>query len=252
MNTSPMIRLLFSLSFVLATSAGDHLTDRETLFQVSTLPALSQGYYHGFVSVSDLLARGDFGLGTFDGLDGEMVVLDGTIYQVRADGTIVEPSPYDLVPFAAVSHFDADLELTLEGTLSLEEMCAWLEKHLDNPNAFYLIEVTGSFRSVRTRSIAKQKQPYPTLSEAVAGQIEFTIDETKGTAVGIWAPGFMADLNLPGFHFHFISADKKMGGHLLAATLVSGVAEIDITHDFQMILPRESSTFPKLELGKAP
>jgi acetolactate decarboxylase len=56
-----------------------------TLFQVSTSGALVQGVYGRAVSSTLLLNYGDFGLGTFHNLDAEMVILDGTIYQVRSD-----------------------------------------------------------------------------------------------------------------------------------------------------------------------
>jgi acetolactate decarboxylase len=52
-----------------------------TLFQVSISSALVEGVHDGEVSVKSILERGDFGLGTFANLDGEMVVLDGRVYQ---------------------------------------------------------------------------------------------------------------------------------------------------------------------------
>ena len=66
--------------------------DHSTLFQVSTTGALVQGVYNEAVTVGGLRTHGDFGLGTFEGLDGEMVVLDGKFYQAHADGSITAPA----------------------------------------------------------------------------------------------------------------------------------------------------------------
>ena len=87
-------------------------------FPPHTLPglnigALVQGIYERAVSSTFLLNYGDFGIGTFDNLDGEMVVLDGVIYQVRSDG-IVNKIVDDIgTPFAVVVKFAADQDQTI-------------------------------------------------------------------------------------------------------------------------------------------
>src|SRR5215469_16603163 len=61
---------------------------RHTLYQVSTATALVEGVYEDDVQVSTLRKHGDLGLGTFEGLDGEMVIVDGHFYQLRSDGSV--------------------------------------------------------------------------------------------------------------------------------------------------------------------
>ena len=84
-----------------------------TVYQTSTMAALLDGIYDGDVTIADLLSHGDFGLGTFNHLDGEMVVLDGTCYHLRADGTARIASPQDKTPFAAVLQFRPDKTITV-------------------------------------------------------------------------------------------------------------------------------------------
>src|ERR1700748_121417 len=79
-----------------------------TIYQTSTMAALLDGIYDGDVTIAELLAHGDFGLGTSTHLDGEMVVLDGTCYHLRADGSATVAAPGDLTPFAVVTQFTAD------------------------------------------------------------------------------------------------------------------------------------------------
>src|SRR5271167_2329824 len=76
-----------------------------TLYQVSTATALVEGIYQGAVRVGTLREHGDLGLGTFEDLDGEMVVVDGQFFQVRSDGSVRECGDDVLSPFAAVTRF---------------------------------------------------------------------------------------------------------------------------------------------------
>ena len=57
----------------------------------------------------ELKKHGDFGIGTFDALDGEMIVLDGVVYQAKADGHIYQAADNLTTPFATVTYFDSDL-----------------------------------------------------------------------------------------------------------------------------------------------
>src|SRR5580698_4852941 len=96
---------------------GDHIVARalaeylatplHTLFQVSTSAALVEGIYQGAVRVSRLLQHGDFGVGTFVDLDGEMVVLDGICYRISATGSITPVEGDRLIPYAVVTRFGA-------------------------------------------------------------------------------------------------------------------------------------------------
>ena len=54
-------------------------------FQTSTIDALLDGEYVGDITFAELEGGRALGLGTLDALDGEMIALDGSFYQIRAD-----------------------------------------------------------------------------------------------------------------------------------------------------------------------
>ncbi len=86
------VLLTASLTLPLAScsSGATNADSRETMFQVALLQSLTQGYYDGIIEVSELKKYGDTGLGTFEGVNGEMIVLDGKVYQALGDGTVKE------------------------------------------------------------------------------------------------------------------------------------------------------------------
>lgn len=90
-------------------------TNGDVLYQVALIQSLVQGYYDGIITVGELKQHGDTGIGTFEGLNGEMIVLDGTVYQAVADGSITIPADEETVPSGSVTFFDTDKTLTLIG-----------------------------------------------------------------------------------------------------------------------------------------
>ena len=72
-------------------------------------------------------------------------------------------------------------------------------------------------------------------------QTFFDLANVSGTIVGLYCPDYMDKLNTPGWHFHFITADRKMGGHLLEVKAKSLSAQIDKTTSFKMILPEDDA-----------
>ncbi len=227
--------------------------NRDVLYQVSTLNALMLGYYDGVVTVGDLLKEGDTGVGTFDTLDGEMIVLDGQVYQAKADGSVEKKGNDATVPFAAVTYFDDDLTLEdLTDLADIEALKTLLDQKVledtDNPNLFYVAKVTGDFSMIHVRSVPAQEKPYKPLKEIAQAQPEFEYKDMKGTIVAVRCPDYVAGINMPGWHLHFISADGTKGGHLLDAALKTGEGQVDFTNEFQMFLP-EDVAFGDLSLA---
>jgi acetolactate decarboxylase len=99
--------LVMLLAIALCGCSRSH-QDRDTLFQVSAINALLAGVYDGDVTFEELSEHGDFGLGTFQSLDGEMVELDGSFYQVKTDGVAYPVDNAMTTPFAEVTFFEAD------------------------------------------------------------------------------------------------------------------------------------------------
>ncbi len=207
------------------------------LYQVSTIEALSAGLYGGQASFADLARHGDFGLGTFASLDGEMVALGGVFYQVKSDGTVRTVAASEKTPFAAVVFFKGALDLGQVDNLAFSDCKAALEARLPDPSRFYAVRVDGSFPSLTLRSVPAQKEPWPDLAEAIKGQTVFPLQNVQGTMVGFYAPPGVPQLAPPGWHFHFLSADRVHGGHVLDAALGQAKARADAVDAVTVIFP---------------
>jgi acetolactate decarboxylase len=212
--------------------------DRETLYQVSTIDALMQGVFDGVQPVGEIRKHGDFGIGTFDSLDGEMIVLDGVVYQAKADGHIYVATDSQTTPFATVTYFDRDLATTTDSPMNLSVFSSTMAGKLPTGNMIYAVRMHGTFPSMKVRAIPAQHKPYPTLANASINQSVYTYTDTTGTVVGFYTPVFFKGLNVAGYHLHFISDDRKTGGHILDLTVPANTSvEYDITPGFAMALP---------------
>lgn len=218
--------------------------DRETLTQVGTIDALLGGIYDGEFPLRELVKRGDLGVGTFNTLNGEMVVLDGQIYQVTSDGKVALADLNGRTPFAAVTCFDADRQINLPAGATFDSLTKAVDATTPTNNIFYAIKLEGKFKAVKTRSVPAQTRPYRPLKEITATQPVFDLVNVEGTIVGFRCPTFVAGVNVPGYHLHFLSAAKNAGGHLLAFTTTEDVVvKIDETNAFTMILPHDADFY---------
>ena len=201
--------------------------DADSLFQVSTLAALAAGNYDGLVSFDRILDHGDFGLGTFDALDGELIVLDGVAYRVPADGVPVEVEESVTTPFAAVTPWDSDIVITFDAPLSCTDLQTAIDLQLDSLDTPYAIKVAGEFSAMTTRSENRQEKPYAALAEVLEDQIIFELQDVTATMVGFRLPDYMAGSNATGYHFHALTDDLTAGGHVLDCEASSVVVEVD-------------------------
>ncbi len=208
-----------------------------SLYIYSTLDALLAGTYDGDLTVRDLSAKGDLGIGTFNRLDGEMVAVDGVFYHAMADGSVVVADPMDQTPLAYVTRFHPTQSFKDETTLQLAELEKWLDNRLANPNLFYAVRIEGEFRDVSVRAIAPQVKPYKPLAEVFKTQSVHTYPATRGTLIGIRSPAFSKGISVPGYHWHYLTADRQHGGHVLALTLVEGSAKVESIQRVNLELP---------------
>ena len=220
------------------------------LTQWSTIDALLKGHYDGEVSLAEVKRHGDFGLGTFEGCDGEMVLLDGRVYRVTSTGDVREPGDAERSPLAAVTTFKtADIELMLPAGLTLDQVQARVDALLPSMNLFYAIRVDGRFEEVRTRSVARQEKPYPPLTTVAKNQALFTFTKTEGTLVGLRCPEFSKGVNVPGYHFHYLKLDRTGGGHVLGLVTGEGArVRVVVLREWAVKLPA-SATFDALDLS---
>ena len=242
-----MYAVIVGVWFLLSACAAP---PQNTVYQASTIDALLAGVYDGDTSCRSLLQQGDFGIGTFDGLDGEMVVLDGQIFQVRADGQVYRPSHDTKTPFATVCHFNPEVTLPVAAGTDFEAIEDMLNEAAPNQNLFYAIKIKGHFRSMKTRSVPSQQKPYPPLREVTKNQPEFTMDDISGTIIGFRCPAYVKGINVPGYHLHFISSDRSKGGHILSFEIAHGQCELDALNQYALTLPVNSPEFAGTDLTR--
>ncbi len=219
-----------------------------TLYQVSTISALMDGCYDGVISCRALREKGDFGIGTFDRLDGEMILIDGSFFQARSDGTVVPAVSRMRVPFAAVTRFQADTSCTLTNTPEFDVLKTRLDNLRTSDNQFYAFRVDGLFDHVKYRSVPAQSKPYPKLPAVAASQPVFERHSLRGTLIGFWCPEHANTFNVPGYHLHFISEDRQCGGHLLNCSLREGTARAGRLPTFTVSLP-QTEAFDRFKTG---
>lgn len=219
-----------------------------TLFQVSTSGALVAGVYDGEVSVRSILQHGDFGLGTFAHLDGEMVVVDGRAYRVQGSGLVSEAAPDAASPFAVVTRFLPQVAVEIDAVESFADLAAHCDRYRSSGNIFYAVRLDGRFTRVRTRAVNPPSSG-TRLVDAARAQSEFTFSEIDGTLVGLWSPGFSSAFSIAGYHFHFLSGDRQHGGHLLDVEASPLRLAVEALTNFHLALP-ESEAFLKADLGK--
>lgn len=224
-------------------------SERDVLYQVSTIDALMQGVFDGIIPASDLEKHGDMGIGTLEGLDGEMVAVDGYYYQVRSDGTVYPVNSSAMIPFATVTFFDTDRTIHIATANNSTELATILDKSLPSKNLFYAFRAEGIFSYIKARSIPKQVKPYPNLTIAAQGQQIFEFHNVSGTIIGFYTPKYGQGVNVPGYHLHFISQDRKAGGHVLDMAVNGTDFKMDITPAFFMELPTKGD-FIGVDLSK--
>ncbi len=245
------LRALATASFIITAAMGSaYAADRDTLYQYSTIDGLLAGLYDGEMTVGEIAAHGDFGLGTFNDLDGEMIVIDGIVYQARGGGTTQTAPAQTLVPFVSVTFFDANKTAPLPSGFNLAALEAYLDQLAPNQNVYQAIRVDGVFKHLKLRTPPKQSKPYAPLAQVIAQQDVFELKDVAGTLVGIRTPQYLASLNVAGYHFHFITADRATGGHVFEITADSGTIRIDRTAQFKVTLP-ETQKFAALDLNQS-
>jgi len=225
-----------------------HRHGRE-VYQTSTMGALLDGVYDGDVTIRELLQHGDFGLGTFNGLDGEMLVLDAVCYQLRSDGSAQVADADQRTPFAVVTWFDADRSFEVTEPVDRAGLKARIDESLPSKNLVVAVRVTGDFGVIRTRTVTEQHRPYPPFTEATQDQQEVTFRDATGTLAGFRMPEYEQGVSVAGYHSHFVDAERRHGGHALDYLLTQGRVDISVRSDLHLSLPR-TPEFLAAELNK--
>ena len=199
----------------------------DNIFQYSSKNGLLNNDYVGDLSVEKIKENGNFGLGTFNMVDGEMVIFDGAVYQVLTNGKINSMPSETLSPFAVTKFFISDTTFSLPNNISLDSAKSLILPLVKNLNTPLAIKIVGKFKTLKSRSVDKVADESVTLAEIVANQTVFNFTNAEGNIIGFWYPDYFDGVNFPGFHLHVLLNNLSGGGHLLDCTFETATVEID-------------------------
>lgn len=210
----------------------------DAMVQYSLLASLASGDYGDGTPLSQMLKEGDFGLGTFDRLEGELILLDGKIYQALADGTVRQADLDRSTPFAATTFFESDGQFDTLAATSLTDLDERLDHLLPRPNVPYAVRIDGEFAALTLRSVKAQIPPYRPLVEVVKDQSVWRHKRLRGTMLGFRCPEWVGTLNVPGYHWHFLSDDRQIGGHVIGCVFQNTRASYDECSSLLIRIPK--------------
>jgi len=215
-----------------------------TLYQVSTGNALMEGLFQGAENFKELKKHGDFGLGSVEHMDGELIAIDGNFYRIDPEGKMHIIPDTETTPYAIVTHFKPEITFTLKNVKSFSDLVEQLNQHLPNRHIPYAIHLKGKYKKLELRAVRRQTPPYPDFPKVVSEQAIFHLNDVSGDGVGFFTPAYLAKLNVPGYHIHFITEDRKIGGHILSG-------EFDSLEVSLMPLNTITVTLPKTDAFKS-
>jgi acetolactate decarboxylase len=225
------------------------------LYQTSLMSALIDGVYDGDKTIAQLLQHGDFGLGTFNELDGELVAFDSEVHQLREDGSARLARPDQKTPFAVMTDFRPTMFGSFGTPLDKTDVQAIIDELIGSPNLFCAFRIDGKFERVDTRTVPRQTAPYRPMLQAIEHQPVFTFKESSGTLIGFRCPAYVQGINVAGFHVHYITDDRQGGGHVLDYRLLEGRVEVARISRLRIDLPRtdhfEKATLHSEDLSRA-
>lgn len=224
----PLVTRLLSLTVIAAViavpvPAAAATSSDDRVQQVGTYDYLTQPDYAGLEPLAAAINGQTLGLGTFDDLDGEFVLVGGTPYRVGTDGapTVIDPSRS--TPFAQAIDFHAQASGPVAPGTTCAQLPAVIAALAGSDEGVIAVRVRGTFTDLLTRSFPRQFEPYPTLATVVAGQTEFALGQQRAVLVGFWQGGDMKGVGQPGLHLHGVNADRSAGGHVLSCVVGADV-----------------------------
>lgn len=207
------------------------------LYLCAPVNSLVEGIYEQNIPLREIREYGNFGLGTFNDLDGEMLMVDGNIFRIDSDGRVNQITDDSIcTPFACVTNFQPASDEVLEKEISHNEFLTWMTGLMPSPNIFYAFRIIGEFAYVKTRSVPKQEN-YRPLVDVAKEQPIFEFQNIRGLMAGFYTPSFMDSLSVPGVHLHFLTEDKTSGGHLLECRPRSLKLELQYLYTLELSLP---------------
>ena len=215
---------------------ADAVESPGTLFQLQAFNLFAAGNYEGNTTFAEIARHGDFGIGTVNGLNGEMIALNGEFFQIPTEGSPRRIGESEKTPYATVTFFEADWTLQVD-SLNYSQLTECINATLPNYDAIYAIKIHGFFTFAKTRSVPMQTKPYSPLLEAIKKQTVFTRDGAYATSVGFYFPASMDGVDATGYHLHLITDDRTLSGHLLECVVENATVEIGRINNYHLLIP---------------
>lgn len=245
-KTHSILTLLLTIAGFLSVKA--QVEEEKLIYHYSVMDAMRNGVYKGDITVKKLRDKGNFGLGTYNFLDGEMIVLDGNFYRIASSGQVTKAESEREVPFASLVVFSADKEYEISGIATIEALQNEIRNRLPSSNKPYALRIECSFESIVTGGAKRLEEKDTTsIAELMKTRPLYQKEHISGTMVGFYNPPSFAAVDLSPFHFHFISADKTFGGHFISGVLATAKIKISIDEKsgYEIVLPKQNKTFDK-------
>jgi acetolactate decarboxylase len=239
MSIDPHLATSVHLTWLRRAEADADPAAAHTIFQVSSMEALLARAYEGDCTIGEVRAHGDFGLGTTQQVDGELIALDGEVWCARDEGRLDPIADDELTPFAVVVPFSPTVTAPLAACASFDELAARLDE-LPGASECAAVRIDGRFPRLSLRCALRQQPPYPSLADIAEHAARFALDDAEGTLVGFRFPAALEGVEMPGFHLHFIAADRSRGGHVLDLAIAEGAqARLDVSSAVHLEVPAE-------------
>ena len=226
--------------------------DKDIFYHYSIWEAFVNKIYDGTLTAEELKQKGTIGLGSYNALDGELIMLDGVLYEALGDGAVIVVKDTTKIAYANTAFYTEDKALTITNAKNSKDLRTQLNEQLGSKNFFYAFKIHGTFNTLKLGGVPKQTKPYTQgLDILIPNRPVFNTKKNTGTMVGFYCPDFIGKINVAGYHFHFISDDKKSAGHVMefsnASNLKGGFKKLA---KYQFELP-ETPAYESVDLEKS-
>lgn len=229
---------------MMMTNKNEFLFDCDTIYQISTSIAISNGCLDGFLTLKEIKRLGNFGIGSITGLEGEIIYLNDEFHHFSDNGLTNRTNEDFMSPRMLITNFKSKNMIEINQNTTYQKIKKIIESSMPTQNIMYAIKIIGVFNWVKIKCFPKQIKPYP------QGPIELTCHENalelqniSGVLVGYFMTDLFKKVNSSKYHFHFMSADKKHGGHLVDCQITNCNIEIDSKHNLMLFLPNTSTYY---------
>ena len=204
-------------------TADDAPTPSGWVSQIGTFDYLVQPDYDGLAPVRDGVRGATIGLGTFDRLDGELVLIGGTTYRVGIDGIPRVVSTSRTTPWVEAVRFTPQASMRVPAGTECSALAPLIDDLAGTTGGMVAARLIGTFDVLTARSVPAQSQPYLPLADVVATQTVFPLTDVSATLVGFRTGPDLMGVGAPGLHLHGLTKARDAGGHILGCTVGTDV-----------------------------